>query len=223
MPGYASAMARAGDQIERAAGSRRLRREERLAVIAAAAAEVFAEQGYAGASMETIAQRAGVTVPVLYDYFESKSAMYLSLLDSCGAALLAAVTSAVADGTHPEERLRVGVDAFFGFVAGDPCAWRILFRDPAANPAVAEDYARQQATTTAVIAVLIEHDLAALQDDPLRAQAAQVFAELLRNGLNGLAAWWHGHPEVPRQRLVALVMETYWHGLARLSRGAETA
>ncbi len=186
-------------------------------MIASASAEVFADHGYVGASMEMIAQRAGVTVPVLYDYFESKSAMYLSLLDSCGAALLAAVTSAVAAGTDPAERLRVGVDAFFSFVAGDHCAWRILFRDPPANPAVAEDYARQQTTTTAVIAVLIERDLTGLADDPERAQAAQVFAELLRNGLNGLAAWWHGHPEVPRERLVTLVMETYWHGLERLS------
>src|SRR5271165_4297185 len=100
-------MSGADDPGEGAARPRRLQREQRLALIVAAADEVFAEHGYAGASMEAIAQRVGVTVPVLYDYFESKSAMYLSLLERHGTALLSAVTSAVAGGASAEERFRV--------------------------------------------------------------------------------------------------------------------
>jgi len=44
-----------------------------------AAAEVFAERGYADASMQKIAARAGYSAPSLYSYFESKEMILESL------------------------------------------------------------------------------------------------------------------------------------------------
>jgi AcrR family transcriptional regulator len=48
---------------------KRLTRDERRAVIVRAATEVFAEYGYAGASIDAIARRSGVSAPVVYDHF----------------------------------------------------------------------------------------------------------------------------------------------------------
>ena len=48
----------------------RLSAAERRERILAAAAEVFAEHGYADASMAEIANRAGVVASVLYDHFD---------------------------------------------------------------------------------------------------------------------------------------------------------
>ncbi|MGD8982470.1 MAG: TetR/AcrR family transcriptional regulator [Desulfobacteraceae bacterium] len=46
---------------------------------------LFAEQGYASASVREIVARAGVTKPVLYYYFESKEGLFQSILNHADA------------------------------------------------------------------------------------------------------------------------------------------
>jgi AcrR family transcriptional regulator len=73
------------------------RKHARPAEILDAALSVFAEKGYAGARMEDIAQRAGVTKGTIYLYFDSKEAVFKALArDSIGAAL-GAVTESTRD------------------------------------------------------------------------------------------------------------------------------
>jgi AcrR family transcriptional regulator len=52
-----------------------------------AAAEVFSEQGYAGASISAIADRAGVTSGALYRHFESKADLLLHVVEQAVHAL----------------------------------------------------------------------------------------------------------------------------------------
>ncbi len=54
-------------------------KEERQTALAMAAMAVFAEQGYHGATMQAVAERAGVSKGGLYDYFPSKEALLLHL------------------------------------------------------------------------------------------------------------------------------------------------
>ena len=60
------------------------RREQILDV----AIDVFGRAGYYGASMNDIADAAGVTKPVLYQHFDSKSDLYAALLDEVGDRML---------------------------------------------------------------------------------------------------------------------------------------
>ena len=64
------------------------RREQILDV----AVEVFARNGFHGASMNDVAEAAGVTKPVLYQHFDSKQDLYMALLDEVGNRLLTAIT-----------------------------------------------------------------------------------------------------------------------------------
>ena len=68
----------------------RLPRRERRAQLLDAAREVFVAQGYHAAAMDDIAERAGVSKPVLYQHFPGKLDLYLALLDQSSDALLAA-------------------------------------------------------------------------------------------------------------------------------------
>ena len=68
------------------------RREQILDV----AVEVFARNGFHGASMNDVAEAAGVTKPVLYQHFDSKQDLYMALLDEVGNRLLTAITKATA-------------------------------------------------------------------------------------------------------------------------------
>ncbi|MGD8385940.1 MAG: TetR/AcrR family transcriptional regulator [Desulfobacteraceae bacterium] len=53
-----------------------------------AATTLFAERGFAGTTVQKIADRAGVTKPVLYYYFQSKAGIFRAILDSAGAMQL---------------------------------------------------------------------------------------------------------------------------------------
>lgn len=68
-----------------------VRRAQTRARLVAAAAEVFAVRGFAGASVEEICERAGYTRGAFYGSFASKEEVFLALLDEHNAATLAAV------------------------------------------------------------------------------------------------------------------------------------
>lgn len=100
------------------------------------AGQVFADRGHDVATVREIASAAGVTVPVLYQHFESKSHLYVALLEEGGEQLIRHVMSAPLQGT-PEQFLRSTFEAFFGWVEEHPGQWRLIFRDAAADPVVA--------------------------------------------------------------------------------------
>ncbi len=62
-------------------GSTRLPRPARRLQLLGAARDVFVAQGYHAAAMDEIAERAGVSKPVLYQHFPGKLELYLALLD----------------------------------------------------------------------------------------------------------------------------------------------
>src|SRR5271155_2729264 len=71
----------------------RRRKDARPAEILDAALAVFAEKGYAATRMDDIARRAGVTKGTIYLYFESKEAVFRSLVSESIGATIGAVTA----------------------------------------------------------------------------------------------------------------------------------
>ena len=70
----------------------------RREVIEGAATELFAQRGYHGAAMEEIAQRSGVSVPVVYEHFDSKKDLHRRLLERRDHAHRAGPVLVRADG-----------------------------------------------------------------------------------------------------------------------------
>jgi len=99
------------------------RREQLLDV----ALDVFARAGYDGASMNDVADAAGVTKPVLYQHFESKRELYRALLDEVGSRLLRAIAGATRDATDGRTQTEVGFRAYFRWVAEDHAAFLLLY------------------------------------------------------------------------------------------------
>src|ERR1700680_4101376 len=73
----------------------RLPRLARRRQLLDAAMEVFVARGYHAAAMDEIAERAGVSKPVLYQHFPGKQELYLALLDESVDRLIEAVEAAL--------------------------------------------------------------------------------------------------------------------------------
>ena len=86
-----------------AARGGRLPRSARRQQLLGAAQEVFVAQGYHAAAMDDIADRAGVSKPVLYQHFPGKLELYLALLDQ--HADDAGRRGARGDGLHHRQQL----------------------------------------------------------------------------------------------------------------------
>ena len=184
----------------------------RREAILAAAEEVFARRGYHGASLDDIAQAAGISKALIYEHFTSKRELHASLVNAHVTEIFRRLEANAETGTSGEERLRGGIDAFLSFVEEHREAWRALFRD-AADPEVADLIEEVQAHGTAMIAALITADPDTPGDHP---QSIEIHAAMLSGAVQSIANWWHDHPDVPRPVLVARAMEFCWVGIERL-------
>ena len=96
------------------------KRAEKRAKILAAAKQVFEAEGLEGASLRTIATRAGYTPAALYFHFDSKEALYEALLHGSLSAMQERVDTAVALADAPAERLSAAALAFFDYYHANP-------------------------------------------------------------------------------------------------------
>ena len=204
------------------AAPQRLARDERRARILEAAARVFAERGYERAAMDEIAERAGITKPIVYRHFGSKRDLYLSLIELHSGDLMSFMTERIAAAAEPASQVAAGFDAFFEFAETHLDAWKVLFRDPApVDPVIVEAHRTALSRASAMIAALVEAaPVTERPDYPIdRALGATLVGEATRSAAIGLASWWYDNREVTREQLVTVAMNTVWVGLERFGRG----
>jgi AcrR family transcriptional regulator len=207
-------------RAKRRAPRRRLTADARRELIEQAATEVFAERGFHGASIEEIARRSGVSVPVIYDHFESKRELHRRLLERHFAELRVLWREHLASEDAPGERISGALDAWFQYVETHPYAWRMLFRDTTGDPDVEAIHREVAAESRARMLPLFAREPGVAQvagsSDP---EAIDLAWEVIRAVLQGLAVWWYEHPHVPRERIVATAMNALWLGFERAQQG----
>jgi len=175
-----------------------------------AAQEVFVAQGYHAAAMDEIAERAGVSKPVLYQHFPGKLELYLALLDESAEALTATVRDALASTTDNKQRVSATFKAFFDFVGSTGEAFRLVFESDLRNePAVRDRLDRTQRDCAEMISEIIRED-AGVGDD---------YAHLLSIGLVGMAHvsatyWLSTGGAIPKNAAEELVARLAWRGIS---------
>jgi len=188
----------------------RLPRGARRLQLLRAAQDVFVAQGFHAAAMDDIADRAGVSKPVLYQHFPGKRELYLALLEQQVGELTQRVRDAM-DATD-DNRLRVAgtVGAFFDFIDADGEAFRLVFETDLRNdPDVRRWVDRGLRACVDAIAETISEDTGA---DPERSL-------LLSAGLTGLAEgsarWWLARKgTLSRDEAVELMTALSWRGIS---------
>src|SRR5438477_4846440 len=188
----------------------RLPRSARRKQLLAAAQEVFVAQGYHAAAMDDIAERAGVSKPVLYQHFPGKLELYLALLDTHCDALVEKVRAAMTATTDNKDRVAGANQAYFEFVDHESEAFRLIFESDLRNePAVRERVDRVERLCIESITETIIGDTG----------VERAPAELLAAGLVGAAVtsaqfWLSSGRLVPKDFAESLMTMLAWRGIA---------
>jgi len=175
-----------------------------------AAQEVFVAQGYHAAAMDEIAERAGVSKPVLYQHFPGKLELYLALLDEHAEALVSTVRDALESTSENKLRVQASMQAFYDFVAGEGEAYRLVFESDLRNVApVRARVERANQQCAEMIARVIAEDTDAPSDE----------AYLLGMGLVGMAEvsarfWLSQQRAIPKDTAEKLIARLAWRGIS---------
>ncbi len=81
---------------------------------------LFAERGYFGVSMQTLAKESGVSKPALYYHFKSKEKLFLTVLEAVFGRLLTEITAAAKKSRNPAEALIRVLETYFSFTLERP-------------------------------------------------------------------------------------------------------
>src|SRR3954466_9573217 len=192
----------------------RLPRSARRMPLLQAAQDVFVAQGFHAAAMDDIADRAGVSKPVLYQHFPGKRELYLALLEQQVDELTDRVRQAMAGTDDNRARVAGAVGAYFDFIDAEGEAFRLVFESDLRNDADVRRIADRGARACIeAIAEVIAADTGA---DPERAL-------LLASGLTGLcetsARWWLARQgTASRDEAVSLLSALAWRGISGFPR-----
>jgi AcrR family transcriptional regulator len=190
----------------------RLPRRERRAQLLSSALEVFVAQGYHAAAMDDIAERAGVSKPVLYQHFPGKLELYLAILDAACDSIIANCRTALESTQDNKQRVAAAIDAFYGYVAHDTGAFRIVFESDLTNEPAVRGHVDRVTTECADMIAAVIHDDTGLPDPASRLLAvslvgmAQVSARFWLTNEEGLGA-------LTREQATALVSGLAWRGI----------
>ncbi len=137
----------------------RLPAGERRRQLLDAALEILADEGFDAVNVESVARRAGVTRPVVYDQFGDLDGLLVALVDREEATALApleGILSDPGDGTDPDRFLVDGVRVFLRAVRAAPKTWRLVLMPPDGGSAdLRERVQRSRRTITARVGELL--------------------------------------------------------------------
>jgi AcrR family transcriptional regulator len=203
----AAAAAATNKSAARVRMSGRERREQLLDIGRA----LFADKGFDGTSVEEIADKAGVSKPVVYEHFGGKEGLYAVVVDREVRQLLERITQSLS-GDHPRELLEQAANGLLEYVEKDTDGFRILVRDsPVASTS------GTFASLISDIASQVEHVLAgqfkALGYDP---KLAPLYSQALVGMVALTGQWWLDARKPKRDEVAAHLVNLAWNGLSHL-------
>ncbi|UMG91732.1 TetR/AcrR family transcriptional regulator [Nocardioides sp. TF02-7] len=183
----------------RLTGTKGVARADREQQIVAVAGEVFAERGFALASVDEIARRAGISKPLIYNYFGSKEGLLAACLAYAGTLVADEIERTARLGEVGLARALVSLDGLFRALEPAPWTWRLL-NDPTVpggpelDPVLATYRSRMAALSADGVGELMR---LAGDDDPADTDA---MTAVWTSVLDALVTWWLDHPaETPEQ------------------------
>ncbi|WP_367049152.1 TetR/AcrR family transcriptional regulator [Streptomyces sp. Je 1-332] len=191
-----------------------------------AAVRIFGQRGYRAASMDEIAEVAGVSKPLVYLYLNSKEELFTACIRREAAALVAAVRGGVSGGgvsggAPADRQLWAGLRAFFTHTAERPDAWVVLHQQARTQgePFAAEVTVMREEIVAFVTSLIAEAAREAHRKPELADREVAGLAQALVGAAESLAGWANGDPSVSAKEAAATLMNFAWAGLGELMEG----
>lgn len=229
---------KAGAEAGGAAGKRqkRMPRAVREQQMLDAAVRIFGQRGYRAASMDEIAEVAGVSKPLVYLYLNSKEELFTACIRREAAALVAAVRGGVSGGGasgggtsgggasgggSADRQLWAGLQAFFTHTAERPDAWVVLHNQARTQgePFAAEVAVMREEIVAFVTSLIAEAAREAHRKPELAEREVAGLAQALVGAAESLAGWANGDASVSAKEAAATLMNFAWAGLGELMEG----
>lgn len=186
-----------------------------------AAVETFGRRGYMAASMDEIAELAGVSKPLVYLYLNSKEDLFTACIRREAEALVRAVRAGVRTDLPADRQLWEGLRAFFAHTAEHPHAWSVLHLQARTHgePFAAEVAAMREEIVAFVTQLIVVAAREAHRDPDLPEREVAGLAEALVGAAESLAAWANATAGVTSRQAAATLMNFAWSGLGNLMDG----
>jgi AcrR family transcriptional regulator len=200
--------------------SKRLPRAVREQQMMDAAVSVFARQGYSNASMDEVAERAGISKPMVYLYLGSKEELFLACIQREVRRFSEAILAAADPALEPDQQLWHGLQAFFAVVAEHRDAWAVLHQQaPAHGEPFAGAAAKLRDATIVLVGELIDRAVRTRGRRRAKRDDLSALAHALVGSCEALADWTLDRPAEPAELTTARAMNFAWQGLDRLLHG----
>ncbi|MEU5254778.1 TetR/AcrR family transcriptional regulator [Streptomyces longwoodensis] len=186
-----------------------------------AAVRTFGQRGYRAASMDEIAELAGVSKPLVYLYLNSKEDLFTACIRREATALVAAVQAGVRTDLPADRQLWDGLRAFFAHTAQHPDAWSVLHLQARTHGEVfaAEVTAMRDEIVTFVTQLIAAAAREAHRNPDLPEREVAGLAEALVGAAESLAAWANVTEGVTARQAATTLMNFAWSGLGDLMAG----
>ncbi|MFJ2832663.1 TetR/AcrR family transcriptional regulator [Streptomyces sp. NPDC087263] len=201
--------------------SKRMPRAVREQQMLDAAVRTFGQLGYRSASMDEIAELAGVSKPLVYLYLNSKEELFTACIRREAKALTRAVMAGVQPELSADRQLWDGLRAFFTHTAENPDGWSVLHLQARTHgePFAAEAGAMREELVAFVTRLILVAAREAHRDPSLPEGEVAGLAEALVGAAESLAAWANATPGVSAKQAAATLMNFAWAGLGDLMEG----
>ncbi|MEU6009119.1 TetR/AcrR family transcriptional regulator [Streptomyces sp. NPDC047453] len=198
--------------------TRRMPRAVREQQMLDAAVQIFGRRGYTAASMDEIAELAGVSKPLVYLYLNSKEDLFTACIRREAAALTEAVRAGVRPGLPADRQLWEGLRAFFTHTARHPEGWAMLHVQARTHgePFAVEIAAMRAEIVEFVTQLILVAAREAHRDPGLPEREVAGLAEALVGAAESLADWADATPGVSARQAAATLMNFAWAGLGDL-------
>jgi AcrR family transcriptional regulator len=192
---------------------RRLPRAVREQQMLDAAVAVFSRHGYHGAGVDEIAEVAGISKPMVYAYLGTKEELFVACLHREGARLMEALVAAtVAEGLTPDEQVRRGLRAFFGFVASHRDGWIVLYQQARGQ----ERFAGVLAQMRERMVEIVSGTLARAAGPGVPADEVTTSAYAVVGAAEALADYVVNHPDQDPDHLATRLVNVIWLGVGSI-------
>ena len=192
----------------------RLAASARRAQLVEVGRTVFAQRGYEGTSVEEIAERAGISKPIVYEHFGGKEGLYAVIVDREVEHIVARIVEAIAQGS-PRERLEGAALAFLTYVKERPGGFAVLLRDAPPSKRSGQMPALMYDLADRVGAIFTEQFRKAGYD----AKAAPIYAHALVGMVAFVGQWWtESRRPPPVETVAAHIAGLAWMGLRHLPK-----